>query len=38
MLSYGNTLGSLGQPQKAVETQQLAHVPTAFLLLPNFRL
>jgi len=35
--SYRNTCGSLGELEKAVETLAClpAHVPTAFLLLPN---
>ena len=34
LLSYRNTHESLGELEKAVETA--AHVPTAFLVLPNF--
>ena len=34
--SYRNTRESLGELEKAVETQPAARVLTAFLVLPNF--
>jgi len=34
--SYRNTRESLGELKKAVEHLPVAHVPTTFLILPNF--
>ena len=36
--SYRNTRESLEELEKAVVTLAVAHVPTAFLILPNFHL
>ena len=36
--SYRNTRESLGELEKAVEHLPAAHVPTAFLVLPNVHL